>query len=200
MKFLNINKLVGVALGIVCGAILLYGVWFPLTGWMNHIPRWSWPTFMYMAGTAFTMFAVIPHNRHGQLIFFGKPLEAYWTPGPCILPNLFHFTTENVNFSLLYGLELFPEDEPMEKLQNKIEHRVFIDQRLPVHQRQVQVGWLASKLELVGTSLFVWLLDYKNGKPIYIFQRLGLRVMLVAYACAVGMNFFNWTQGIVPIQ
>lgn len=200
MRFLKISKLAGIPLGVACGAILLYLVWFPATAWMQHLSRWSWATYIYMFGSALTLFAVIPYNKHGQLIFFGVPLGFYWTPGPCILPNLFHFTTEHTNFSIFYGMELFPEEESLEKLQKKIEHHVFIDQRLPVHHRQVQVGWFASKVELVVTAVIMWFVSFKRGKSIYVFQRFGFRVMVFAYLCALGMNFFNWTQGIIPIN
>lgn len=180
---MKINKWTGVILTLVVMSpyVLIYYAWVKHSAYSTEL------TCFFFVGILFHFLRKIEAGTKAELTFFEKATGHYWNDGFCLVPSLMPIL-HNIGIHPLWNLK---KDIPIENtLYNpNINVNHFQDQKIPIYRVSANASLFQLSVHNFFSTIGGWFFSIDRSNPEMIYQRIGLKIILVAIIAGWIGNF-----------
>lgn len=172
---MKINKVQGALISLF---IMSFYV-IPYYNFVEDIPFETELTVLFSVGILFHFIRNIEVGTESKLLFFHQWTGKVWTEGLCLIPSLLPFL-HNFGIHLLWDLHK-PKYEYSPSRESRVNINNFQDQKLSQYRVGTHTSLFWLNVDKFFSGLIRWFfIEWKDGDPELLFQRVGFRIILVA--------------------
>jgi hypothetical protein len=162
----------------------------PYKGFVSGTTYASYLILLFIIGVIFMFLVKIEPGTVAELIFFDKATGTYWADGLCLVPTLFPFL-HNVGIHFFWWLKK-PGVAYSGSAPPYVHHHR--DQRQMEYKVNVETTFFKATVARIAGNMFDWFFNIKRGDPELLFQRLGVRIVIVALILGAGSRVASATS------
>lgn len=145
-------------------------------------------TSFFYVGVLLHFFHKIEPGTRAEVVFFGKATGGYWEDGFCLVPSIMP-VIHYINTHLLWSLKK-SEAQGVYRIDRDISIDQYVNQRRPNYNMNVQSTHVQIWLSRVIESIIEWFSGIQKGDEELVYQRLGVRIIVIAILGGISANFF----------
>lgn len=179
---MGITKTQSAVLSLIFISFYTYGFFGFLTA--NHY--YMWTLSLFLVGELLMFLRIIETGTYAEVTFFNSGTGIYWSDGLVLSANPFPFL-RNIGINTFWDI-FHPITERLKMAMTTPEIYHYVDQSKPRYNVNVETTFWTAKTDMLVTNLLSWLFGFQKGSPELLFQRVGLRIILVTLASTWVLN------------